>query len=486
MKLNLIGHNGEYNLGLVASLFFDSSEDVIITSVANLLDSTLVSHTTIEFKGKTYKSEFALPCDDVKNEILVKRLSNVVCGMSLFLCAKQIRDKILPWGTITGIRPAKTVRQMLFEGNSEEEIASYFKKCFAASEKKIALAISVAKNELEIINTNKDDEIGLYLGIPFCPTRCLYCSFVSTDLKHSKKYVDDYVSLLCKEIEYASILAKQNNLKIGSIYIGGGTPTSLSENYLELILSALNENFDLKNASEFCIEAGRPDTITKEKLLIFKRYGVDRISINPQTINKKTLELIGRAHSPEDIKNAFYLARECGFDNINADVIAALPGETLEDFIYTLNEIDRFSPENITVHTMSIKRGSALHQRLASYDLTDRSVAEKMLDYSQQFMQNTNRVPYYMYRQKNMMGNLENVGYSKLGYFSRYNINIMEEVQSILALGAGASGKAVAKNSERLERVFNFKGPYEYITRFDEILKKKDEFFKILNELNNM
>lgn len=484
MKLNLIGHNSEYNLSLVAGLFFDSSEEVLITSVVDHSNNTLFSHTIIEFENKTYSSEFSMPCPDDESETAVKRLANVVCGMSLFLCSKKIRNKTLPWGTITGIRPAKTVRQMMFDGKSEKEISAYFKTCFAASEKKTELAISVAKNELEIINSNSPDEIGLYLGIPFCPTRCLYCSFVSTDLAHSKKYVADYVSLLQKEIKYASELTKKNNLKIGSVYIGGGTPTSLSASDLELILLALCESFDLSFSKEFCIEAGRPDTITKEKLLVLKKYGVDRISINPQTMHKKTLELIGRSHSPEDIKSAFTLARECGFENINADVIAALPGETLEDFAYTLNEIEKFSPENITVHTMSIKRGSALHQRLENYNLTSRDTAEQMLDYSQEFMKKTNRVPYYMYRQKNMMGNLENVGYSKPGYFNRYNINIMEEVQSILALGAGGSGKAVARNSERLERVFNFKAPYEYITRFDEILKKKDEFFEILNMLN--
>lgn len=483
MKLELVGHSGEYNLGLVASLFFDSAEDVCITSVANRFNGTLFSYTSIKFENKIYTSEFSRPCPDSENYTAVKRLANVVCGMSLFLCAKQIRDKILPWGTITGIRPAKTVRLMLNESKSEHDIASYLKTCYAVSDKKIELALSVAKNELDVINTNRENEIGLYIGIPFCPTRCLYCSFVSTDLKHSAKYVDDYVTCLVREISYAAKLAKEHGLMIGSVYIGGGTPTSLDAEKLKIILCALQENFDLNNVSEFCTEAGRPDTITKEKLLILKQYGVDRISINPQTMNKKTLELIGRSHSPYDIKNAFTLARSCGFNNINADVIAALPSETLDDFIYTLNEIEKFSPENITVHTMSIKRGSALHQRVASYNLSDRSIAEQMLDYSQDFMKKTNRLPYYMYRQKNMMGNLENVGYSKPGYFSRYNINIMEEVQSILALGAGASGKAVSKNAERLERVFNFKGPYEYITRFDEILKKKDEFFNILEEL---
>ncbi len=484
MKLQTIGHNSDYNLSLVANLFFTDKDDCEITSVANRKGDTLEALTTIKFENKTYKSSFSACLAEDDDFIKIKRLTNVVCGMSLFLCARKIRNKILPWGTITGIRPSKSIRQMLEDGRTDAEIFDFFKTFYAISDKKFDLALNVAKNELDVIRRNEKDDIALYIGIPFCPSRCLYCSFVSTDLSHSQKYVDPYINLLVKEIEYAAHLIEKNNKKVKSIYIGGGTPTSITAEQTDKILSALKENIDLSHITEFCVEAGRPDTITEEKLLVLKRYGVDRISINPQSMNEKTLKLIGRSHTPVQIENAFTLARKAGFNNINADVIAALPGESLEDFVYTLNEIEKFSPENITVHTMSIKRGSALHQSLSGYDLTDRKTAEAMLDYSQKFMKNTGRVPYYMYRQKNMMGNLENVGYSKSGYFSAYNINIMEEVLSILALGAGGSGKVVSADLERIERVFNFKGPAEYISRFDEILQKKDEFFKILNELN--
>ena len=484
MELKCIGHNSDYNLSLVANLFFTKEDEGEITVASNIEGLTLNAHTTIKFENKTYKSSFSAPLAEDDDFINVKRLTNVVCGMSLFLCAKQIRDKILPWGTITGIRPSKPMRQMLEEGKSDAEIFEFFKTFYAISDKKFDLALNVAKNELEIINQNKAGDIALYIGIPFCPSRCLYCSFVSTDLSHSKRYVDDYVDLLVKEIEYSAPLIEKNGKKITSIYMGGGTPTSITAEQMDKILSALERNMNLSALTEFCVEAGRPDTITEEKLSVLKAHKVDRISINPQSMNEKTLKLIGRSHTPGQIENAFTLARKAGFNNINADVIAALPGESLDDFVYTLNEIEKFSPENITVHTMSIKRGSALHQSLAGYDLADRKTAEAMLDYSQEFMKNTGRVPYYMYRQKNMMGNLENVGYSKPGYFSAYNINIMEEVLSILALGAGGSGKAVSRNLERIERVFNFKGPAEYISRFDEILKKKNEFFDILKEIN--
>lgn len=484
MKILITGHASDYNLSLVANLFFSPEEDVLIKSLANKDDLSFEALTEIEFENKTYKASFSAPIFNL-SEFELRRLENVVCGMSLFLCAKKIRDKILPWGTITGIRPSKQIRQMIEENKSDEEIYDFFKKFFAISDKKFDLALAVAKNELSVIEKNNENDIALYVGIPFCPTRCLYCSFVSTDLNHSKKYVKPYLSKLNEEIKFAASLLKDSGLNIKSVYIGGGTPTSISESELESLLDALYKNFDLSKINEFCVEAGRPDTITKEKLLVLKDYGVDRISINPQSMNEKTLKLIGRSHIPEDIKNAFSLAREVGFKTINADVIAALPGETLDDFICTLNEIEKYSPENITVHTMSIKRGSALHQSLSGYDLTKRETAEAMLDFSQEFMRKTNRLPYYMYRQKNMMGNLENVGYSKAGHFSEYNINIMEEVLSILALGAGGSGKVVSRNKERIERVFNFKGPIEYITRFDEILEKKKEFFSLLKELNN-
>lgn len=483
MNIKTIGHDSDYNLGLVANLFFSAEDDVSILSASKRADNTLTIDTTIEFENKTYKSSFSSFCDEGDDFISVKRLCNVVSGMSLFLCAKQIRNKILPWGTITGIRPSKPIRQMLEEGKSEEEIFKFFKTCYAISDKKFDLALNVSKNELDVIKQNKKNDIALYIGIPFCPSRCLYCSFVSTDLSHSGKYVESYIEHLLREIEYSSNLLNETDYKIQSIYMGGGTPTSITAEQMDKILSAVRKHFDLKNVKEFCVEAGRPDTITEEKLLVLKSHGVDRISINPQTMNEKTLKLIGRSHTPKQIENAFSLARKAGFSNINADVIAALPGETLEDFKYTLSEIDKYSPENITVHTMSIKRGSALHQSLSGYDLTDRKTAESMLDYSQEFMKKTGRVPYYMYRQKNMMGNLENVGYSKPGHFSSYNINIMEEVLSILALGAGGSGKAVSPDFERIERVFNFKGPIEYITRFDEILAKKDEFFELMKTL---
>ncbi len=483
MNIKTIGHELEHNVWLVASLFFSDDENVEIISCAKHENALITSETTIEYDGKIYYGSHTFECDENENIHTINRIMSAVCAMSFYMAAQKVRPKRLPWGIMTGIRPAKLIRQLLCDGLNDKNIEDYISRLYGTSEQKLSLALEVAKNELVLMQKNGKNDIGLYVGIPFCPSRCLYCSFVSTDLRHTQKYVSDYLACLLREIEYSASLVHSAGKQVKSIYIGGGTPTSLSSGELDTLLYTLSKNFDTNGLYEYCVEAGRPDTITLEKLKVLKLYGVTRISINPQTMHERTLHLIGRDHSTNDIKTAFSLARNVGFDTINADLIAGLPGENEKDFLYTLNEIDKFSPENITVHTMSIKRGSALHQRLASYDLTDPTIVYNMLDISRNFMKTTNRIPYYLYRQKNMLGNLENVGYSVKGHESIYNINIMEEVQSILALGCGGSSKAVSSDGEKIERVFNFKAPIEYIERFDEILTKKDEFFRLENEI---
>ncbi len=477
MNIKTIGYESEHSLWLVAVLFFDADADLDILSEASRNCDTLTVHTTLTYQKKTYTGTYSFTDTHLDDAQIYKKVCAAVSGMSLRLAAKQVRDVHLPWGVMTGIRPAKPFRQMLLKGKSPEECVSYMHTLYGAGTDKLNLALSVAQNELPIISANTKRDIGLYIGIPFCPTRCLYCSFVSADLRHTKKYVKDYVRLLAQEIEYSAQKIKANGLNVQSVYFGGGTPTSLDCADLDFILSQVRAHVDLSNAVEFCVEAGRPDTITKEKLETLKKHGVTRISINPQTMNNKTLEAIGRAHKAEDIVNTFKLARSLGFDNINTDLIIGLPMEDANDFAHTLARIADLSPENITVHTMSVKRGSALHQKLGDYSLTNPDTVNSMLSLAQDFMHKSGYTPYYMYRQKNMLGNFENVGYTKPGYASVYNVNIMEEVQSILALGSSGSSKYVDFETDRIERVFNFKSPIEYINRFDEILKKKDEFF---------
>lgn len=480
IKIITEGHDFEHNVWLVASLFFRPDENVKIVSGAKHENGLIHSDTSIECDEGTFFSSHEFECADNADSHTKGRIISAVCGTALYKAAQQFRRKRLPWGVMTGIRPAKPIRTMLEEGVSGEDAKDRIMRLYCPEKAKLELAFEVAKNELELIAKNSKDDMGLYIGIPFCPTRCLYCSFISTDLRHTKKYVSEYLKCLIKEIEYSGALTKKSGKHIQSIYIGGGTPTSLSADELDMLLCAVEKNFDTNSLYEYCVEAGRPDTITYEKLCVLKNHGVTRISINPQTMHERTLELIGRMHTSGDIENAFSLARKVGFKSINADLIAGLPGENEADFLYTLEKIDSYKPENITVHTMSVKRGSALHQRLSDYNLTNPETVYNMLDMSHEFMTRTNRMPYYLYRQKNMLGNLENVGYSIKGHESIYNVNIMEEVQSILALGCGGSSKAVSDDFSKIERVFNFKAPYEYIDRFDEILAKKDEFFNLI------
>lgn len=479
MIIKTEGHSMEHNIWLVASLFFRDEESVFIYSYLNTDNARAASKARVEYEDNIYTAEYSVAFYE-GDEREKNRISAAVCGMAVWKAICKIRKKRLPWGVMTGIRPAKIIRQMLDAGIEKKEIKRRIREMYGAEEKKIELAFEVAKNELGLIKKNKPDDIALYIGIPFCPSRCLYCSFVSTDIRHTKKYLKPYLDCLIKEIELSADMAHENGKHISSIYIGGGTPTTLSEREMERLLLCVEKNFDTKSLYEYCIEAGRPDTITYEKLCVMKKYGVTRISINPQSMHEKTLALIGRAHTPDDIKTAFELARRADFDVINADVIAGLPGESEQDFLYTLKEIDSFKPENITVHTLSIKRGSTLHQRVGAYEMSDADTVYNMLDTSYDFMKETNRFPYYMYRQKNMLGNLENVGYSIKGCESIYNVNIMEEVQSVLALGGGGASKIYFPRTQRIERIFNFKAPIEYIARFDEIIERKKEFFNLV------
>lgn len=379
-----------------------------------------------------------------------------------------------PWGILTGIRPAKIATKLLDNGMCDEEVIEYFINECKTHRDKAELALTCAKALISIRKNMYKDGVSLYIGIPFCPSRCLYCSFVTNGTKQAAKLMPEYISALKKEIEYTGEIVKSNNQRIETVYIGGGTPTTLTAELLDDMLFCIDKNFDLSYIKEFTVEAGRPDTITREKLITLKKHGVDRISINPQSMNDETLHIIGRAHSAQDIKDAMALARSCGFDNINMDVIAGLPGETLDMFKYTLSEVEALSPEDTTVHTMSIKRSSRLNEMLESYSLTDDNTVNNMVDYARRYMSEFSKMPYYMYRQKNQLGNLENVGYAKAGKESLYNLYIMEEIQTIISLGCGGVTKTVDLSTNRIERIFNVKEAKDYIERLNEMLHRKD------------
>ncbi|MBO5060034.1 MAG: coproporphyrinogen dehydrogenase HemZ [Clostridia bacterium] len=466
------GYKCDYEMNIFINIFFDKDEEGTVTTDFSHENDVINVKTKIEFNGKIYESDYQCGfSSSEKNPKLIKKIYGCACTKSFLRAAGKIRNIQLPWGVMSGIRPAKSVRQFHEQGKSFDEIKQILGEIYEVTPKKCDLAIKVAKNEAEILKRIKENSVSLYIGIPFCPSRCLYCSFVSTDVRSSGKYMDEFSELLCREIEKTGQILKEIGFFVQNIYIGGGTPTTLSAQNLEMIFKSLKKNIDFENLEEFTLEAGRPDTVTAEKMDIAKKYGVNRISINPQTMNEKTLEVIGRRHSVKMFDEAFKIARNSGFDNINTDLIAGLPGESFEDFKYSLEEVIKYNPEDITIHSMCIKRAAAL--RFSGIGLTGYDEMNKMLDYAQQRMEEIGKQPYYMYRQKNISGNLENVGYADANHMSSYNINIMEEAQTIVALGGGGSSKIVM--GDRIERVVNFKEPYEYIRRFDEILAKKEE-----------
>lgn len=397
---------------------------------------------------------------------------------NLYDLLKEGTGRELPWGTLTGIRPTKIPMKLMEEGKSDDEIFQYMKETYFATDEKIQLSIDIAKRERELLSKiDYENGYSLYIGIPFCPSTCLYCSFTSYPLSMWKNKVDDYLDALEKEIAFTA--TKFYHKKLNSIYIGGGTPTTLNAAQLDRLIRKIKCSFDLQHCVEFTVEAGRPDSITKDKLEVLKKHGiVDRISINPQTMKQETLDLIGRHHTVEQIKESFAMAREVGFDNINMDLIMGLPEEDFEDVRNTMEELKRMEPENITIHSLAIKRAARLNMFKDNYKDMQMVNTQEHMDLCADYCKEMGLEPYYLYRQKGMAGNMENVGYAKKGKAGVYNILIMEEKQTIMALGAGATTKFVLPEinpdgSQRIERVENVKDVKNYLERVDEMIERK-------------
>ena len=427
--------------------------------------------------GKNIKVCCENICCEGISESLEKKYVKAELKRQIYKMLSGLTGKVLPWGALTGIRPVKLAMGMLEKnpGISDREIGQYLKKDYLISDEKIALSIDIARREQKLLSClDYRDGYSLYIGIPFCPTTCLYCSFTSYPIEAYRKMTDAYMEALIKEMDY--VAEKFRPKKLNTIYFGGGTPTTLEPEQLDRLLGAVREKFDLSWQQEFTVEAGRPDSITEEKLYVLKKHGVSRISVNPQTMNQKTLDLIGRYHTVEQVRQAFWLARKTGFDNINMDFIVGLPGEDKEDIEYSMQEAVKLKPDSITIHSLAIKRAAKLNIFKDQYKEMAIKNNMEIMDMCRRYAEGMDMRPYYLYRQKNIAGNMENVGYARESKAGVYNILIMEEKQTIAALGAGSISKRVYPDG-RIERCENVKDVALYIEKIDEMIERKRRLF---------
>lgn len=466
MNILAYGHTMEYEAEQIVLLFFPEHAGVTLKSTLSQTDSETSVTTEVSVSGQNRTHT-----ETAHGTALSKRDMGNLIKRSAFFALRPLSPLPAPWGILTGVRPAKLVRILLDEGRTEAEVRRILKDTYLVEDDKIDLSVSVALEEGK--HPRNRGDVCVYIGIPFCPTRCAYCSFISGTGAVATK--EEYVRLLLLEIERTGEIIRDMGLRLRAIYIGGGTPTSLEAPLLEKLHAGIQDFLPTSENMEFTTEAGRPDTITPEKLAVLKKFGTNRISINPQTLHDETLRRIGRRHTAGEFLSAFEMAREAGFTNINADLIAGLPGEDFSMYRHSFDTVRALSPESITVHTLYIKRASAIRQSgETNSDVPDVS---KMLSYTYKEATGAGYRPYYMYRQKATVGNLENVGYSMPGTESFYNTVTMTDCANIFALGAGGVSRLLLP--DKVIRVFNFKHDDGYTREFSEVLRRKEEFYKI-------
>lgn len=480
MILRVVNHKFHYEMENLCRVFFpyetirainDDSDEADDITVVTSMSGKYVVGVSVNINGTIGEKEKAVAdYDDCEREMAIL----------LFSLLSEITGYVPKWGILTGVRPSKLMNSLI-KDYGDDGAKAYFKDKLLVCKKKTELAYSVAKAEEKIMSLSDEKSFSLYVSIPFCPTRCNYCSFVSHSIAQAKKLLPDYVENLCREIKETAEVANSLGLRLESIYWGGGTPTTLSADMLKRICDEINNDFDLSHIREYTIEAGRADTVTPEKLKVIKAAGVGRISINPQTFNDDVLKAIGRRHTVDDVVRVFNEAREIGFDNINMDLIAGLTDDTYESFCNSVDRAISMNPENITLHTLALKRSSTIVTH--GVDVQSGEIANKMLEYAQNRFYSGGYKPYYMYRQSRSLGNLENVGWCKDGFECLYNIFMMEECHTVLAVGAGAVTKLKDPYSRNIERIFNYKYPYEYNSRYDVIAERKDQIKEFYDKL---
>lgn len=486
MKVVKLSHpNYEYDVHSLVKAFYAEEQVTVITpetkqeKLAELEPQVAITITLSETGAQICVGEEVFSWEQASEEIK----DGYKNGLKRFLyrTLSKVTGQELPWGNLTGIRPTKIAYGMLDEGKGDAEILKFMEQSHYVSEEKALLGIDIAKRERDLLkNIHYEGGYSLYIGIPFCPTTCLYCSFTSYPIAAYRKQVDDYVDAVIKEMDYVSENFKDKVLD--TVYIGGGTPTTLEPEQLDRLITALKTKFDFSTVQEFTVEAGRADSITREKLEVLHRHRVGRISVNPQTMKQETLDIIGRKASVEQVLTAYSLAREVGFDNINMDLILGLPGELEEDVQRTIDKVVELAPDSLTVHSLAIKRASRLNQWIQENGVSMLHNTDETMKIAAAGAEKLGMKPYYLYRQKNMSGNFENTGYALPGKYGLYNILIMEEKQTIVACGAGASTKRVwnepnPDGTHRIERCENVKDVGQYIERIDEMIERKQKLF---------
>lgn len=465
-------HSFQYDMENLAEIFFPYEKIKVLGELSGEKDNITVitracgNEISVEafvFEKHKIKRQSVFAQSDIRSmlSILFYEVMSDITGLDY------------PWGILYGVRPARFMHS-LDAKYSKEKAEEIFKNQYLVSESKISLVRRVAENENKIISLSRSDSCSLYVSIPFCPSRCAYCSFVSHSIENASGLVDSYVALLVRELQDLSAYIKNNNLRLETIYFGGGTPTSLSAENLSKIFEAIKNNFDLSALREYTVEAGRPDTVTPEKLIAIKNAGAQRISINPQSFNDDVLHAVGRRHTSKQTLEAYRLAEEIGFDNINMDFIAGLPADNFNSFKSSIETAVSLNAPSITVHTLSLKSGAFMASPEGEFKACSTELTSQMVDFSRAFLTDSGYEPYYMYRQGKCVGNLENVGWCKKGYECLYNVFMMDETHTVFAVGAGGVTRLKNQKTGKIERIYNYKYPYEYIRSFDEILKRKE------------
>ena len=469
MILIIDSHPFRYEMEALCRMFLHGRE-LKITEEAEIPPKEDYIYTALEGDEITVKAKIDGKYAEAKRTAENEHARNM--ELAVFGVLTEILSIRPKWGVLTGIRPVKLAMQLHDMGLSEEEIRKKLKEERLVSDEKLDLLLTTMEHELEIRASSRPNSVSLYISIPFCPSRCSYCTFTSHSVEKAAKLIPQYVELLCGELKDIAVLIDEIGLHLETVYMGGGTPTVLTAKQLDRVLSTVNESFDMTGVRELTVEAGRPDTITAEKLAVLKKNGVGRISINPQTMDDEVLAAIGRKHTAEDVKNAFALAKTFGFDSINMDLISGLPGDNMEKFRKTIAEVIAMNPDNITLHTLTVKHGANLAPMAQSVFA---ATADAMNEYAYGEFAKAGYFPYYLYRQKGTVDNLENVGFCKPGKEGMYNIFIMDETHTVLSAGAGGVTKMKAPYDKKIERIFNFKYPYEYIERFELMNERKEQ-----------